>query len=72
MNEESLDRVLRHGLVAHDLPDDRIAEIREEAHRELRHSARTARRGWRSFETGASLVAAAAQLVWVFASLFGQ
>lgn len=70
MNDDDLDRLLRSNLPGYD--GERVAEVREAAHRELRHSVRGSRRGWRTLEAGASLAVAAAQLVWVITSLFGQ
>ena len=71
MNDDDLDRLLRANLGAHDVPAARVSEVRSAAHNELRHAARSARRGWRFFEATASLTVAAAQLVWVISTLFG-
>lgn len=70
MNDDDLDRLLRSSLGGYDVRAARVGEVREAAHAELRHSARAARRGWRTFEAGASLAVAAAQLVWVINTLF--
>ena len=72
MNDDDLDRLLRSSLGGYDVPGERVAEVREAAHAELRHSSRAARRGWRAFEATASLAVAAAQLMWVINTLLLQ
>lgn len=69
MNDDELDRVLRSNLTAHDVDGERASAVRTAALAELRHSVRRHRRPWRTFEAGASLAVAAAQLVWVINTL---
>lgn len=69
MKDDELDRLLRSNLTAHDVDDERVAQVRTAALAELRHSLRLARRPWRTFEAGASLAVAAAQVVWVINTL---